>query len=172
MGLTFAFESGIISPLFLIIRVKISFKWSKDLATESKCNCTWRASIQIRVTMGNRSHFVHVSQLRVYLQSEISGKLPRKEKEKFDDGDLIFYEVNPEERQCRNGYGHSGFFFSKQVKKRRIKLWSFGSWVSLMTTTPPGNWLQETIMLFIVHSTKLLNFDWSRPVQLIPNCTP
>ena len=31
--------------------------------------------------------------------SEISGKLPRKEKEKFGDGDLNFYEVNPEERQ-------------------------------------------------------------------------
>ena len=26
--------------------------------------------------------------------------------------------------------------------------------------------------LFVVHSTKLLNFDWSRAVQLIPNCTP
>ena len=28
------------------------------------------------------------------------------------------------------------------------------------------------ILLIIVHSTKLLNFDWSRVVQLIPNCTP
>ena len=28
------------------------------------------------------------------------------------------------------------------------------------------------ITSFIVHSTKLLNFDWSRAVQLIPNCTP
>ena len=26
--------------------------------------------------------------------------------------------------------------------------------------------------MIIVHSTKLLNFDWSRAVQLIPNCTP
>ena len=30
----------------------------------------------------------------------------------------------------------------------------------------------EYLPLFIVHSTKLLNFDWSRAVQLIPNCTP
>ena len=28
------------------------------------------------------------------------------------------------------------------------------------------------IFILIVHSTKLLNFDWSRAVQLIPNCTP
>ena len=28
------------------------------------------------------------------------------------------------------------------------------------------------INFFIVHSTKLLNFDWLRAVQLIPNCTP
>ena len=28
------------------------------------------------------------------------------------------------------------------------------------------------IIIIIVHSTKLLNFDWSRAVQLIPNCTP
>ena len=28
------------------------------------------------------------------------------------------------------------------------------------------------LSVFIVHSTKLLNFDWSRAVQLIPNCTP
>ena len=29
-----------------------------------------------------------------------------------------------------------------------------------------------TLAYFIVHSTKLLNFDWSRAVQFIPNCTP
>ena len=28
------------------------------------------------------------------------------------------------------------------------------------------------VSTIIVHSTKLLNFDWSRAVQLIPNCTP
>ena len=28
----------------------------------------------------------------------------------------------------------------------------------------------EAFTVFIVHSTKLLNFDWSRAVQLIPNC--
>jgi len=34
------------------------------------------------------------------------------------------------------------------------------------------NWLIIIINVVIVHSTKLLNFDWSRAVQLIPNCTP
>ena len=29
-----------------------------------------------------------------------------------------------------------------------------------------------SITTLIVHSTKLLNFDWWRAVQLIPNCTP
>ena len=29
-----------------------------------------------------------------------------------------------------------------------------------------------TALIVIVHSTKLVNFDWSRAVQLIPNCTP
>ena len=30
---------------------------------------------------------------------------------------------------------------------------------------------RRDLCLFIVHSTKLLNFDWWRAVQLIPNCT-
>ena len=30
----------------------------------------------------------------------------------------------------------------------------------------------DIVSTVIVHSTKLLNFDWSRAVQLIPNCTP
>jgi len=30
-----------------------------------------------------------------------------------------------------------------------------------------------TFLLFLLrYTTKLLNFDWSRAVQLIPNCTP
>ena len=33
-------------------------------------------------------------------------------------------------------------------------------------------WRPLPLLCFIVHSTKLLNFDWSRAVQLIPNCTP
>ena len=31
---------------------------------------------------------------------------------------------------------------------------------------------ERSISYIIVHSTKLLNFDWSRAIQLIPNCTP
>ena len=32
--------------------------------------------------------------------------------------------------------------------------------------------IMRTITPFIVHLTKLLNFDWSRAIQLISNCTP
>ena len=35
-----------------------------------------------------------------------------------------------------------------------------------------SNSQKQAIITFMVHSTKLLNFDWLRTVQLIPNCTP
>ena len=47
---------------------------------------------------------------------------------------------------------------------------SHAATVSFVNTTINDS--NAVINAFIVHSTKLLNFDWSRAVQLIPNCTP
>ena len=40
------------------------------------------------------------------------------------------------------------------------------------TTVTVESRKMAAIPQIIVHSTKLLNFDWSRAIQLIPNCTP
>ena len=48
----------------------------------------------------------------------------------------------------------------------------YGNHAEPCTVGPSNFKITHLITPFIVHSTKLLNFDWSRAVQLIPNCTP